>query len=585
MSLSHPQADLLPSPLRAVVVVPAHDEERLIEACLTALIEQREIHPSAYEVIVVLDRCADRTAEIVTAVAARPGIPLIRSIEAPEPGVGAARAAGFALAAALLSERGDPQGPRLIASTDADSRVDDGWLAAQLDALSAGAAAVGGLIELEVEPSTTDSHAGQCARDARERARGQRLAALGGVGPEIQHPHFSGASLGIELQTYKRLRTGLEPLPALEDEQLERALGELGVRIHRLNRVRVTTSARTSGRAPRGLALDLRRSDWLARRSYAVEEFPLERLLAVKGGQTLSVVIPARQVASTIGRICESLLPLRNEGLIDELLVVDAASSDGTAEVARRAGAEIHQQDQLPAGYDGGAAGRLGPCAGKGDAMWRSLSVASGSIVAFLDGDTSDFHPRFLTGLVGPLLTDPEVAFVKGAFQRPFRDPSGHSRPDEGGRVTELLARPLLNLHFPELAVFAQPLAGETAGRRGLFERLPFPVGYGVEIANLIDAARMCGLGALAQVDLGTRQNRHQSLTNLSGMAYQCAAAVERRVRTPPAPPIAISDSYLRTDPAGEQTHTPVATEERPPAAALSTSPSRASRAGQPSRS
>jgi glucosyl-3-phosphoglycerate synthase len=167
--------------------------------------------------------------------------------------------------------------------------------------------------------------------------------------------------------------------------------------------------------------------------------------------------------------------------------------------------------------------------------MWRAAGATSAELLVFIDADTVDFDPGFLTGLVGPLLLDPALALVKGTFHRPLALGDTVSA-GEGGRVTELVARPLLNLHFPALAGFAQPLAGEIAIRRDLFQRLSVPVGYGVEIAMLVDALRLVGLDALAEVDLGARQNRHQSLRALSAMATEVMVAVERRTGGPPRP-------------------------------------------------
>jgi glucosyl-3-phosphoglycerate synthase len=293
---------------------------------------------------------------------------------------------------------------------------------------------------------------------------------------------------------------------------------------------------------------------WRERRGYHADEFPLERLLAGKRA-TVSVVLPAREVADTIGPILARLAPLREAGLVDELLGIDAASSDGTAAVAERHGARVVQEaDVLP---------EHGPARGKGDALWRALAATSGEVVAFVDADTEDFDARFVRGLLGPLLSDDAVAFVKGAYRRPFRL-GEQVVPDGGGRVNELVARPLLNLHVPELAGFVQPLAGEFAARRELLEQLPFAVGYGVEIGLLIDALRHAGLDALAQVDLGTRQNRHQPLRALSAMAYAVMVAVERRVHGD-AP--ASGQLVLPHGEAIELAH--VAVEERPPLRAL----------------
>jgi glucosyl-3-phosphoglycerate synthase len=272
---------------------------------------------------------------------------------------------------------------------------------------------------------------------------------------------------------------------------------------------------------------DLGANDWRARRSFQAGEFPLERLLAAKRS-SIAVVLPAREVAATIGAIAKSVVDLREVGLIDEALVIDSASGDKTVEIASAAGLAVVQENDV--------AREFGPAQGKGDAMWRALQVVRSDIVAYLDADTQDFHAGFLTGLLGPLVCEPEIQFVKGCFERPFRDgaQSGSSaRAGEGGRVTELLARPLLNLHAPELAVFDQPLAGEVAARRELLLGLPFSVGYGVEIAMLIDAWRAVGLDGLAQVHLGVRQNAHQSLRELSAMAYAVLVAASTRLYGP----------------------------------------------------
>lgn len=299
--------------------------------------------------------------------------------------------------------------------------------------------------------------------------------------------------------------------------------------------------------------------EWQARRSYEAGAYTLDRLVAAKaGGTTVSVVLPAREVADTIGPILDALAPLRRGGAIDELVVVDAASQDGTARVAEQRGARVVQESEVLAEH--------GPARGKGDALWRSLAVTSGDVVAFLDADTENFDDRFLRGLLGPLLEDPAVAFVKGAFRRPFR--LGETTvPDGGGRVTELVARPLLNLYLPQLAGFVQPLAGEFAARRTLLEQLPFPVGYGVEIATLIDSYRIAGLDALAQVDLGVRQNRHQSLRALSAMAYAVAIALERRIHG--EHPALAAPGPLAFPHGDELELRRVAVEERPPLAQL----------------
>ena len=232
----------------------------------------------------------------------------------------------------------------------------------------------------------------------------------------------------------------------------------------------------------------------------------------------LTVVLPAREEAATIVPIVNACAPLA-----DQVLVVDAASADGTAELAARAGAEVHQE--------AGLLPEFGPVLGKGDAMWRALSVARGEIVMYLDADTVGFGAHFVTRLLEPLQTSRSVQFVKAHYRRPFKL-GAESSPEGGGRVNELTARPLLAAFFPELADIRQPLAGEVAARRDLLERLPFGTGYSVEIAMLIDAWKAVGRAGIAQADLDVRQNRHQSLSDLRPMADAVlGAVVERLVR------------------------------------------------------
>ena len=267
--------------------------------------------------------------------------------------------------------------------------------------------------------------------------------------------------------------------------------------------------------------VELRIGAWSQRRRFRAEGFVPERLAAHKSA-SVTVIIPTRECAATIiGVLRDTVGPLVAEGLVDEVVVVDAASRDGTGELAARHGARVIQQDTVLS--------KFGPALGKGDAMWRAVHATTGQIVCFLDGDTADSDPRHPLGLLGPLLSDPSVELAKGAFDRPLRA-GGAELAHEGGRVTELMARPLLNRHAPLLAGFAQPLAGEFAARRRLLEAIPFPVGYGVEIAVLIEALRACGLEALAECHLGTRRQPHQPLRALGEMAYAVLAAVERRL-------------------------------------------------------
>ncbi|HEV7805508.1 MAG TPA: glucosyl-3-phosphoglycerate synthase, partial [Solirubrobacteraceae bacterium] len=238
--------------------------------------------------------------------------------------------------------------------------------------------------------------------------------------------------------------------------------------------------------------------------------------------ESISVCVPAREEAATIGGVVAPLVALRDAGVVDQVVVVDADSLDGTAAIAAAHGADVHRQRDL--------APEFGPVVGKGDAMWRALGVLTGDLVCFVDGDTVDFDERFACGLLGPLVCEPGVQFVKGYFRRPFRA-GGVVAPTGGGRVTELTARPLLAAFYPQLTAFQQPLAGEMAARRELLERLAFCTGYAVETGLLLDVHAEVGLAAMAQVDLDVRQNRHQPLEDLAPMAAAVLAAVRSRLK------------------------------------------------------
>ncbi len=237
--------------------------------------------------------------------------------------------------------------------------------------------------------------------------------------------------------------------------------------------------------------------------------------------KTVSVCLPARECADTVGEIVGALAELREAGAIDEILVVDAASADGTAAVAGRAGARVWQESELMP--------ECGPVLGKGDAMWRALPALEGELVCFLDADTRGFSAHFATGLLGPLVCEPGVSFVKAFYRRPMHH-EGAVDTHGGGRVNRLTARPALALFYPELTGVRQPLAGEVAARRELLEALPFATGYGVEIAMLIDVWRRVGLDGIAQVDLDEHRNRHQPLSALEPMALTVLAVIARRL-------------------------------------------------------
>ncbi|MET8451041.1 glucosyl-3-phosphoglycerate synthase [Streptomyces sp. NPDC005209] len=294
---------------------------------------------------------------------------------------------------------------------------------------------------------------------------------------------------------------------------------------------------------------------WLATRSWSVTDRPLHQILAAKQrtGQSVSVVLPALNEEETVGDIVAVIRHdlMTQVPLVDELVVVDSGSTDRTAAVAAAAGARVvHRDDILP---------RLPAAPGKGEVLWRSLLVTGGDILCFIDADLREFSSDFVSGIVGPLLTEPDVDLVKGMYDRPLAGAAG-----QGGRVTELMARPLLNMHWPQLAGFVQPLGGEYAARRSLLEQLPFPVGYGVELGMLVDALHLVGLDALAQVDVGVRKHRHQDGQALGRMA----AAIYRTAQLRLARGHLVRPSLTQFE-RGEDGFEPrtysVDTEERPP--------------------
>jgi glucosyl-3-phosphoglycerate synthase len=256
---------------------------------------------------------------------------------------------------------------------------------------------------------------------------------------------------------------------------------------------------------------------WLSTRSWSVTDRSPHQILAAKQrtGQSVSVVLPALNEEATVGDIVAIIRHdlMQQVPLVDEIVVVDSGSTDRTSQVAAAAGARVvHRDDILP---------RIPAVPGKGEVLWRSLLVTDGDIVCFIDADLKEFSSEFVSGIVGPLLTDPDVDLVKAMSDRPLGGAAG-----QGGRVTELMARPLLNMHWPQLAGFVQPLGGEYAARRSLLEQLPFPVGYGIELGMLVDALHLVGLDALAQVDVGVRKHRHQdgqALGRMSAAIYRTA--------------------------------------------------------------
>jgi len=258
-------------------------------------------------------------------------------------------------------------------------------------------------------------------------------------------------------------------------------------------------------------------SQWFDRRTSTASDWPLDAVQAAKAraDTRVSVVLPALDEEQTVGPIVAAVrrdLMDVQRPLVDDLVVMDSGSRDATARVASAAGARVvHRDDVLP---------RLPAVTGKGEAMWRALAATSGDIVVFIDADLRSFTSTYVVGLLGPLLADPTVSLVKAMYERPY-DSGSTLVHAGGGRVTELVARPLLNLHWPELSGVVQPLSGEYAARRGLLEQLPFPCGYGVEFALLVDTLELLGLDAIAQVDLGVRLHRHQDERRLGRMASE----------------------------------------------------------------
>lgn len=236
----------------------------------------------------------------------------------------------------------------------------------------------------------------------------------------------------------------------------------------------------------------------------------------------MSVVLPALDEAGTIGGICRTITRelVEEVPFVDELIVIDSGSSDGTAEVATASGAVVHRAEDLM---------DLGPARGKGDCLWRSLSIVTGDIVVWLDADTTNLHRGFVLDLVAPLLGDQDFVMTKAFYDRPLVT-EDRVLATEGARITELVARPLLQLFYPELLGVIQPLSGEYAGFTKVFRDIPLFTGYGVEVGMLLDIADRFGPGRIAQVDLGTRVHRNRSLAELGRSSFQVISALLQRL-------------------------------------------------------
>ena len=302
---------------------------------------------------------------------------------------------------------------------------------------------------------------------------------------------------------------------------------------------------------------------WYGRRTSHWRDWPAEVLLAGKrrAGVRISVVVPARDEERTVAGVVGALHAALVERipLVDEVVVIDSDSADGTAAAAEKAGATVHRARDI--------APELGGYPGKGEALWKSLLVTQGDLLVFVDADLTQWGPHFVTGLLGPLIADPDVLLVKGFYARIATGTDG-STSTEGGRVTELVARPLLSVWWPELSGVVQPLAGEWAARRELMESLSIPVGYGVELSTLLDTAARHGLDAVAQVDLGSRAHKHQTDHDLALMAAELLVVAERRRAQPGAVPESPQlKQFVREGTAVRPVARPIPVQERPPVA------------------
>lgn len=266
--------------------------------------------------------------------------------------------------------------------------------------------------------------------------------------------------------------------------------------------------------------------EWFEKNKYKCDSFrDLKRLARLKKEQklTVSVVIPTLNEEKTLGKVITTLMVLVERKVVDEILVVDSGSTDNTKEVAEAAGATFYSASSILKKH--------GDIRGKGENLWKSQHVAKGDILCWVDADIKNIHPRFVYGLVGPLLTNKKLGFIKAFYQRPIKV-GNELAPLGGGRVTELLIRPLFNMYFPRLSGFIQPLSGEFAMRREIAEKIPFFTGYGVETASLIDIQKKFGLNVCAQVDLKRRIHRNQNIQSLSRMSFGILGVFAKRANT-----------------------------------------------------
>ena len=265
---------------------------------------------------------------------------------------------------------------------------------------------------------------------------------------------------------------------------------------------------------------------WFEKNKFKCDSFrDIKHLVQLKKEQkqTISVVIPTLNEEKTIAKVISKVQILKKQKLVDEIIVMDSGSTDNTREVAKESGADFY--------YSKDILKRHKDIKGKGENLWKSLYVANGDIICWIDADIKNIHSRFIYGLIGPLLTQKQILFTKAFYQRPIKVGEKFA-PLGGGRVTELTIRPLFNMYFPLLSGFIQPLSGEYAGKRELLEKIPFFTGYGVETAMLIDIQKKFGLGVCAQVDLKKRVHRNQSLSSLSRMSFGILGVFSKRANT-----------------------------------------------------
>jgi hypothetical protein len=507
-----------PAPnLRASVVVPAKDEEDLIGRCVQSLASQTGVTAEEYEVILVLDRCTDATADRALEAASDHPELRLALLEGPGLGAGYARRAGMEAACERLLSLGRPGA--LIASTDADTVVAPDWLYRQLQAAGEGARAIGGRIELLDEDGPSEEI--RSWRDRRGETRHLELLERGeypGSDSRIEHWQFSGASMSLTAEAYREVG-GMEPRAALEDEHLENALDRCSIPIERPLDVRVSTSPRLVGRASRGLAKDLSLASWLKSNTYhGPPEPPATGRLT-----TVSVIAPSSE---------DEAAPASPElpGFDLDLIRIP-----------------VH-------GHEAPLAGEFGPVLGRGDALWRGLSEAKGDLVVLLP-ELSETSLAAVPALLAPLLCREDLELIKG-----YPSDTGVSE------LSRLVGIPLINLHHPELAGLVDPLSGFTAARRPLLESLAFPVGAGVDASLLLDAAHSRGVGAVAQAVLPPHSGSATFSTEDSHAIMSAfLSRTERGAAGPSSPAPLIAPYPVR----GDFDSRRVRIEERPPLSSL----------------